>query len=137
MPENFRYTNGLGHVPSYQASAVPFLTSSLVVPASGSTPLQISFPAVSRFVIITNNTPAASTNVPMRFGFSANGVSGIEESNYGILNNGESFEAEFRVVSVYLMTDTVNECTGSVIAGLTRVSSIHLTDNWSGSAGVG
>jgi hypothetical protein len=73
----------------------------------------------------------------MRFGFSANGVSGIEESNYGILNNGESFEAEFRVVSVYLMTDTVNECTGSVIAGLTRISSIHLTDNWSGSAGVG
>lgn len=137
MSENFKYTYGLGHVPSYQASAVPYLTSSLIVPASGSTPLEISLPAVSRFVVITNNTPASSTNVPMRFGFSSNGVSGLENNNYGILNNQESFEAELRVTRVYLMTDTVNECTGSVIAGLTRISNKHLPDNWSGSAGVG
>ncbi len=137
MPENFRYTNGLGHVPSYQASAIPFLTSSLVVPASGSTPLQISFPAVSRFVIITNNTPAASTNVPMRFGFSANGVEGVSTSNYGILNNGESFEAEFKVTRVYLLSDSVNNATASVIAGLTGIEVQRLSDNWSGSAGVG
>jgi hypothetical protein len=137
MSENFKYTYGLGHVPSYQASAVPYLTSSLVVPASGSTPLEIFLPAVSRFVVITNNTPASSTNVPMRFGFSSNGVSGVENNNYGILNNQESFEAEFRVTRVYLMTDTVSECTGSVVAGLTRISSTHLSDNWSGSSGVG
>lgn len=137
MSENFKYTYGLGHVPSYQASAVPYLTSSLIVPASGSTPLEISLPAVSRFVVITNNTPLSSTNVPMRFGFSSNGVSGLESNNYGILNNQESFEAEFRVTRVYLMTDTINECTGSVIAGLTRISYTNLPDNWSGSSGVG
>lgn len=137
MSENFKYTYGLGHVPSYQASAVPYLTSSLIVPASGSTPLEIILPAVSRFVVITNNTPLSSTNVPMRFGFSSIGVSGVENNNYGILNNQESFEAEFRVTRVYLMTDTINECTGSVIAGLTRISNTHLPDNWSGSSGVG
>ena len=138
MSENFKYTYGLGHVPSYQASAVPYLTSSLIVPASGSTPLEITLPAVSRFVVITNNTPLSSTNVPMRFGFSSNGVSGLENNNYGILNNSESFEAEFKVTKVFLLSDSSTfECSASVIAGLTGIAAQHLENNWSGSLGVG
>ena len=73
----------------------------------------------------------------MRFGFSANGVKGVENNNYGILNNGESFEAEFKVVSVYLLSDSVNNATASVIAGLTGIDNQRLVDNWSGSSGVG
>jgi hypothetical protein len=131
------YSNGLGHVPSFQASARPYLTASLDVPANTEEPIQVSFETVTRFVIITNNTPATSTNVPMRFGFSANGVKGVENNNYGILNNGESFEAEFKVVSVYLLSDSVNNATASVIAGLTGIDNQRLVDNWSGSSGVG
>lgn len=131
------YSNGLGHVPSFQASARPYLTASLNVPANTEEPIQVSFETVTRFVVITNNTPATSTNVPMRFGFSANGVKGIENNNYGILNNGESFEAEFKAVSVYLLSDSVNNATASVIAGLTGIDSQRLVDNWSGSSGVG
>ena len=131
------YSNGLGHVPSFQASARPYLTSSLDVPANTEDPIEVSFETVTRFVIITNNTPATSTNVPMRFGFSANGVKGVENNNYGILNNGESFEAEFKVVSVYLLSDSVNNATASVIAGLTGIDNQRLVDNWSGSSGVG
>lgn len=128
---------GLNHVGSYQASARPFLTSSLNVPASSGTPTVVSFESVSKFVVITNTLPGSVTNVPLRFGFSANGVKGVEDNNYGILNNGESFEADFKVSRVYLLSDSVNECSASVIAGLTGIGSNHLSTNWSGSTGVG
>jgi len=134
---NYKYGTGLRNVGSYQVSARPYLTSSLNVPASGNTPIEVSFDSVTRFVIITNTMDDNDTNVPLRFGFSANGVSAVENNNYGILNNGESFEAEFKVTAVYLMSDSVNECTASVIAGLTGISENHLANNWSGSVGVG
>lgn len=136
-PYSLYSSNGLGHVPSFQASSRPYLTSSLDVPANTEEPIEVSFETVTRFVIITNNTPIGSANVPMRFGFSANGVKGVSTSNYGILNNGESFEAEFKVTRVYLLSDSVNNATASVIAGLTGIDQQRLVDNWSGSSGVG
>ena len=99
---NFNYKVGLGHVGSYQVSSRPYLTSSLAVPDSSSEPLEVSFETVSRFVIITNIRDGSATNVPLRFGFSSNGVKGVVDNNYAILNNGESFEAEFKVVKLYL-----------------------------------
>ena len=137
MSSEFKYAHGLGHVPSYQASSRPFLTSSLTVPASNSEPLEISFDSVSRFVVITNTLDLSATSTPIRFGMSANGVKGVENNNYGILTNGQSFEADFKVTKVYLMSDTLNEASASVIAGLTGIHSNHLTTNWSGSSGVG
>ena len=134
MSSNFKYTFGLGHVPSYQASGRPYFTSSLTVPASGSTPLEISFPSVSRFVVITNDLDAATTQTPIRFGASSAGVQG---TNYGLLKNGQSFEAEFKVTKIYLMSNTGNEASASIVAGLTGIDATHLLDNWSGSAGVG
>jgi hypothetical protein len=128
---------GLGNVGSYQVSGRPFLTSSLAVPASGSTTLKVSFESVSRFVVITNTLPGSETNVPLRFGFSDAGVKGSIDNNYLILNNGESFEAEFKVIDVYLMSDTLNECSASIAAGLTGINKTSLVDNWSGSIGVG
>ena len=137
MSSDFRYTYGLGHVPSFQTSTRPYLTSSLTVPANSQTPLQITFDSVSRFIIVTNTLPGSAANVPMRFGFSENGVKGSVNNNYVVLNNGESFEAEFKSVSVYLLSDNTNECSASVIAGLTGISADHLVGNWTGSSGVG
>lgn len=134
---SYKYTYGLGHVPSFQTSARPFLTASLTVPASGSEPLEISFYSVSRFVVITNDLDASSTPTPIRFGASANGVKGLENNNYGLLKNGQSFEAEFKLITVYLMSDTANEASASVIAGLTGIDKKHLSQNWTGSSGVG
>jgi len=135
--EFHRHSVGLGHVGSYQASGRPYLTSSLTVPASSGTPLEIQFESVSKFVIISNTLPGSVPNVPLRFGFSAAGVRGDITNNYGILNNNESFEADFRVVSVFLLSDSTNECSASVIAGLTGIHKNHLSTNWSGSVGVG
>ncbi len=128
---------GLNHVGSYQASGRPYLTSSLTIPANTAEPLEISFPSVSKFIVITNTLEGGDPNVPLRFGFSANGVKGVENNNYAVLNNSESFEGELKVIKIYLMSDSANQCTGSVIAGLTGIDQARLRTNWTGSVGVG
>ena len=49
----FNYKSaGLGSVGSYQVSGKPFATGSLTAPASGSTPIKVEFPTVTRWVKI-------------------------------------------------------------------------------------
>lgn len=135
---SFKYKSGLGNVGSYQASAIPYITGALTIPVSSSSPKEISFPSVTSFLVIRNTLPGSATNVPLRFGFSSNGISGANSINYDLLNNGESFEANFRVARLYLLSDHgSNECSASVVAGLTTINSNELTSNWSGSIGVG
>jgi len=137
MSDNFRYKFGLGHVGSFQTSARPFLSSSLNIPDNTMEPLEINFDTVSRFIIVTNTISPAEPSRPLRFGFSANGTKGSVDNNYVILENGETFEAEFKVSKVFLLSDSIHETSGSVVAGLTGISSAHLINNWSGSSGVG
>lgn len=132
-----RYNFGLGNVGSYQVSGKPYLTSSLTVPASSSAPLEIPFNTVTKTITITNTLSSAVPNVPLRFGFSANGVKGVENNNYAVLNNGESFEADYKVIKIFLLSDSGSECSASVCVGLTGIAAEHLVNNWSGSAGVG
>ncbi len=128
---------GLGHVPSYQASGAPYLTSSLALPAESGEPVRLDFPGVTRFLVITNVTPASAASAPLRFGFSRNGVKGVENTNYGVLNNAESFTAELRCASLFLISDTATTATGSVVAGVTDIAPRYCANNWSGSLGVG
>ena len=137
MADNFKYKQGLGSVGAFQSSAVPFLSSSIEIPSNTSDPISIEFTTVTKFIIITNQSDPSSPDRPIRFGFSANGVTGAVNNNYVVLENGETFEADFKVSRVYLISDTVHNATGSVVAGLTGVGSEHLVNNWSGSAGVG
>ena len=62
MSTNLYHSPGLGNVGSYQMSARPYLTSSLSVPFSSATPLEISFDTVTSFVVITNTLPGSATN---------------------------------------------------------------------------
>ena len=137
MSSNFRYTMGLGHVPSFQTSVRPYLTSSLAVPSSSADPLQIEFETVSKFVIITNTSLPSDPSRPIRFGFSENGIKGSVDNNYAVLDNGETFQAEFKVTSVYLLADVAFEGSASVVAGLTGINKDRLENNWTGSIGVG
>jgi Flp pilus assembly secretin CpaC len=137
MSNNFQYTNGLGNVGSYQISSIPFLSSSLTIPASGSTAKIIEFPNVTRTIVITNTTDPTDPSRPFKFAFSAQGITGDIDNNYVVLDNGESFTGEFRVIKVFLVSDTAFEASGSVVAGLTGIQKTHLLNNWSGSAGVG
>jgi len=131
MPQ-FVYSAGFNNVGSYQASAEPWCSASLVVPALGSAPLEVSFPQVTKFVVVKNDGAGS-----IRVGFSAIGVSGTVNNNYFALAETGSFAADFRVTGLYLLSDSGQAGTATVVAGLTGIRSGHLADNWSGSAGVG
>jgi hypothetical protein len=128
---NFQYRSGLGNVGSYQVSGRPFVSSSIVVPAESGTPVAISFPSVTRTINIRNDGAAT-----IRCGFSANGVSG-SATNYFTLTQNASFEQEFKVIGLYLISDSAATSTATVIAGLTGIPKESLIGNWSGSAGIG
>jgi hypothetical protein len=123
---------GLSDVGSYQMSAIPFATGNVPVVANGSVTTAVSFPSVTKFVTVVNET--TGTNSAMRVGFSSNGVKG---TNYFVLDNGESYTGDWRITAIYLMGNTVTTCTASIIAGVTNVPNIELSANWSGSNGVG
>ena len=136
MPQYLKsYQAGLGSVGQYQASSRPFLSSSIAVAASGAPVIKVSFPTVTKFITIKNTGPAASDAASLRVGFSENGIAG---TNYFILENDESYSADWRVSAVYLRVDSgaVN-ATASVIAGETGIDSMELVHNWTGSTGVG
>jgi hypothetical protein len=128
---------GISAVPEYRISSIPYLTSSLEVPASTGSPIVVEFPHVTRFLMITNTVPASEPSAPLRFAFSENGVLGVEQNNFIVLDNKESFEAEMRVSRLYLVGDTTLASSASVVAGLTMIESGQLLHNWSGSIGIG
>ena len=131
----FDYKAGLGNVGSYQASAKPFLSSSLHVSGNINV-VKVTFPNVSRFVTIKNMGVEGPTDCLMRVGFSENGVN---DSNYVLLNNGESYSGDWRLSRLYLRThiNSTFNATASVVAGLTNIDYMELAHNWSGSRGVG
>ena len=125
----------MGSVGAYQASSRPFLSSSIGVTASGTPVVKISFPTVTKFITVKNTTATASATARMRVGFSENGIAG---TNYFILENDESFSADWRVSAVYMRVDAGSfNATASVIAGETGIDARELPHNWTGSIGVG
>jgi hypothetical protein len=140
MGNYYQYSKGVGNVGSYQISGIPYATASFAVSAAGSSPTEVAFPFVTKFVTISNTN--TGTNVPLRFGFSANGVSGSAAGTpgdyYFVLDNGDSYTGEFRITNLYLLSDTVGtQTSASIVAGLTGIQPKELPANWSGSVGVG
>lgn len=123
---------GLSNVGSYQASGIPWASSSLIAPANTDAPLEVSFPQVTKNIIVKN---VSSPSVNLRVGFSVNGV--VNSSNYFILSGGESFASDLRVTKLFLLSNNGTPVTASIVAGLTNISAADLPNNWSGSAGVG
>jgi hypothetical protein len=132
------WNSGIGNVGSYQASSIPYTTSSLAVAGSPSSDVvKISFPHVTRFVTIKNIGVEGATDCLLRVGFSEKGIA---NGNYFLLNNEESYSADWRVSALYLRVDNTSSAmnaTASVIAGLTDIDPRDLEMNWSGSIGVG
>lgn len=126
--KHYQSRAGLGHVPAYQASSIPFLSASIPVAAGGAINT-VSFPTVTKFLVIKNT--GANT---IRFGFSDNGVDG---TNYNTLDSGDSFSADFRVVKLHLRDNGGGASTVEVAAGLTTIFQDQLKTNWSGTTGVG
>jgi len=137
----FDYKAGLGNVGSYQASGRPFLSSSITVEGNLDV-VSITFPTVTRFVTIKNTLTQDNDSIGLRVGISANGINAVENNNYLVLYNEESYSADWRVKAIHLKKDDTVSAPGvgvsaSVIAGLTNIDSVELFHNWSGSAGIG
>ena len=122
-----------GMVSEYQASGIPFVTSSAANEVGGS-PIQVSFPYVSRWVQVFNT--GGNT---MRVGFTSNGVSSNPNANYLILSGGQSTERlELKCSKVWFRQQ--GGASGfSLIAGLTNVNSnsFIVMSGSNGVAGVG
>jgi hypothetical protein len=142
MSYEFKYTAGFRNVGSYQISTEPWLSASITIPPNSGTPLEITFPRITKFIIIRNESGSTGD---LRVGFSANGLKAgaSGHDNYAILSGSESFSADYRVKSVFLLSHTTIQQTASVIAGLTPIPTSNFPliggtyDNWSGSSGVG
>ena len=122
---------GLNSVGNYQVSGIPFASSSIIAPTGSNTPLEITFPSVTKFVIVKNTNP---TSASLRVGFSANGVK--TGKNYVTIGKDESFCGELKITSIFLLGDT-SAVTCSVVAGLTGITGYNLTTAYSGASGVG
>jgi len=129
------YRAGIGNVGSYQASAKPYISSSIIIPAD-TTPVEVKFPNITRFLTVKNDSVDTSN---IRVGFSYNGVMESPSANFFILEDGENYSGDWRVRSVWIRRDGGSSVTASatVIAGLTGIDYKELNHNWSGSDGVG
>lgn len=123
----FQYKTGLGNSAAYQVSAIPFLKRQSIT----ATITQITFPQVTKFIKIVNTSSTRTLNV----GFSSLGIS--SSNNYfTVAANGETAIYYWRVSSVFVQ-GVGGTVPIEIHAGLTTVSDLELTNNWSGSVGVG
>ncbi len=85
--------SGIGSVPEYQASGVPWAVSGSV----STTPVVHSLPMVSRALTVTNNSAAGSV---LLIGFTANGT--VVGSSSFPLDGGKQIRMEVRVRDLWL-----------------------------------
>lgn len=113
--------SGLNNVGEYQASGLPWVTSSAIT----ATPVRIDFPYV------TNNIYFMTTgSVGLRVGFTVNGING---GNYVPVTSGGGWvEFNVRTSYVYLRSDA-GSATYSMMAGLTMIENKQFP-NLTGSA---
>ena len=138
MSSQFKYTAGLNHVGSYQASARPFIKAVSNVPATGAIgdALEISFPKVTKFITVRNDGTGNSASVDIKLAFASGGMAMHTQKSFITIAESASFSADFRVTRLYLMTEVDGECNATVTAGLTNIDAFHLSGSWEGLDGV-
>lgn len=124
-----------GMVSEYQASGVPFVTSSATNEV-GTSAVRVSFPFVTRWVEVFNTDSAVADTI--RVGFTSNGVLGVgaTNANYLILSGGQNTgRLELKCAEMYFRQHGASASSFSLIAGLTNVP-INQFFTMSGSNGV-
>jgi hypothetical protein len=123
----FNYKTGLGNSSAYQVSAVPYIIRGST---SATNVYEANFTNVTNFIQI-------SASGPLRIGFSSLGVTANE--NYFVTPEGVSDIYYWRVASLYLQKTGSGGGNRSfeIRAGVTTIAASELSNNWSGSAGVG
>lgn len=119
---------GLGHTPSYQSSGKPWAKTQTI--SSGQT-ISLDFSGVTKFVSVTNGNNNSSHK--LRIAFSELGL----DTNHFLLGPGQTVTLEVKVTNLFLAPDGDYSVVASVCAGVTNIPATAITNNWSGSAGVG
>jgi hypothetical protein len=115
-PEGYFRKNSIHNTAPYLVSALPYITSSLVIPADTEDPLELEFPYVTRFVTIKNDHASDD----LRVGVTSTGTSG--SYNYFVLAPDTSYTAEWKLTSIFLLSNTGSVGEATVIAGLTNIN---------------
>ena len=126
-----------GMVSEYQASGVPFVTSSAHNEVTA-TPIQVSMPYVARWVQVFNTDPTAGDT--LRVGFTENGVKSVPNANYLILSGGQNTgRLELKCTDLWFRQHGATPTSFSMLAGLTNVSpsNFFAMTGSNGVAGVG
>lgn len=107
------------YVPEYQQSSIPWVTSSII--ASAGEIHHISFPTVTRFLVIHSGDHAPGGS-EITFGFTSASVdSSVTEGNYFTIHAGEMTpRLEIKCTDLYITADT-NTTPYSIIAGVTGI----------------
>ena len=124
----YNFNSGLGNSAAYEVSGVPWARGAI----NASTATGVEFPAVTRWVMISNSTGGGN----LKIGFSENGV---DSGNAFIeLKNGEvSPVLELKLTELWLS----GSANVGVMAGLTSIETNKIDNlaispsgsNWSGS----
>lgn len=133
----FEYAKaGINNVGNYQVSGIPFVTGTLTVPIVSNTPISVTFPSVTKRVVVH----VTDTNA-VRIGFSSNGV---KDTNYFLAdgdkanNTAQMFDMNVKCTKLYLISNdsnTVNVCVAAELTGI--VPGFDLATAYSGSTGIG
>jgi hypothetical protein len=120
-----------GYVPAYQASAVPYITSSLI---SNGQVHEIDFNQVTRFFNVQNVGTVTTDEIAV-----AVTQRGLTTGNYFTLGQGVSFRDEIRTTRLFVSCSSGTNVRYQVIAGLTNIPSSQflLITGSNGHQGVG
>ena len=121
----FQYRSGLGSSAAYQVSAIPYLSAQTLSAGINT----ITFPQVTRFLKIVNLSATDDITVA----FSVNGFSISNTFNVAGLTQTPIYY--WRVSKIFFKTIGTPDI--EIHAGLTTIAANELTNNWSGSIGVG
>ena len=105
----YNYKAGLRNVGSYQASGLPYVSGG--IDARGTDGITIKFPAVTRWITVSN----IPTGEEVRVAFSANGV--VNTEYFELPGATVSPRLEMRVTAVHLSGSS----NVSLMAGLTSI----------------
>jgi hypothetical protein len=122
-----------GYVPAYQASSVPYITSSIISVGQVHT---ITFPQVTRFFNVQNVGTVTTDEIAVAV--TQRGLSSTV-GNYFTLGQGVSFRDELRTVQLFISCSSGTSVRYQIIAGLTNIPSSQflLITGSNGHAGVG
>lgn len=122
---------GEGYVPAYQMSAMPWVTSSQVTLGQTN---QHKFGSVSKFVRITNNSPATSV---LAVGFTQNGLLS-SNNNFFVISGTNSVTLDVRTDRLFISGNS-GTSNYSLMVGLTSIQTkdFLLVTGSNGFTGVG